>query len=327
MITLNGYTLDQFQRCKRLYRIGLTHISEKWYPQSLLGACLRHAIFHLSAGKLLEYVSDTAVQFFLSAARNPGLDTPHGIDVYALSMDYTSIIRNVLEHLSRTTLYTLHEIKPKRISDDVYWEFLSRADDMGVLHRWQFVDYIPEDVLPELHSWEVFGDIAAMESPMILHLIAIGRRRKSHQESPWCRIYAHPRIANTFRFNKKSGNALEGDWKPIYFSTSNNNTARTWVNWMERDGAAQPLIKDIHVKEISANDRQRFKMDVLVEAEAMEKVSHHDPKNLPMSRYACDHPYTCPHQYYCYTYGVTLDSVGMYKTRSKKVGGSEVVKV
>lgn len=320
MITLNGYKVEQFQRCKRLHRIGITHRLTLWRPSSLLAACLRHAIFDLSSGKPLQEVSSTAVNYFLSAARSPGLDVG-GIDAYTLAMDFTAIIRNVLEHLSRVPLLKLYHIIPKKLSEDVTWEFLSQSDESGALHMWAFPDYIPEDPLGELHSWRVFGDIAAEGAPMTLHMVAIGARSKAHQNSPWCKVYAHPRVANTFRFNKVSGRKLEGDWKPVYFSSNRSNTAKAWVDWMERDGAIQPLMAHLSIKEASRSDSQTFMRDVLTEARQIASIGTvHDPKTLPMGRYACDNPYICPHQYYCYTSGMTLDGAGMYTkidTRSK----------
>lgn len=306
--------MAQWQRCKRLTRIGLTHRIARWRPSSLAGACLRHAIYNISRGTDAQEATDKAVMFFMSAGRDPGLDVPSGIDVYTLAMDYVAIIRNVVEALSRGTILRMHDIPSVMITKDISWKFMAHRDDAGVLHRWDFVDYIPQDPMEDLHSWEVFGDIAAMDSPMVLHYVAMGRRSGSHQSSPWCRTYAHPTVANIFRFNKNSGEGLKESWKPVYFSGNRKNTSEKWVNWMERDNAVAPLIKDINVSQVSAEDMKDFRQDVIAECQAMQEVtSRTNPRVLPKSRYGCDHPYICQHQAYCYDRKASLDSLGIYK--------------
>jgi len=312
---LNGYMLGQWQRCKRPQLISKTHTLTKWRPQSLLSACLRHAIFNLSNGQALDKVAVTACNNFLSAAKNPGLDV-YGIDTYTLSMDYLAIIRNVLEYLSRITLLTLREIPNQSLALNVWWQFLSHMDESGVLHRWKFVDYIDEDVLPELHSWEVFGDIAAAQAPMTLHLVSIGQRRGCHQNSPWCRIYAHPKLPNIHYFKKRKGE-LAGEWKPVWFSGNSNNSPKEWVDVMMRDNAVDEVIRHIQVKEVAKEHIALFDKDVLFEAAQMKEYDKSDPRDLPLSRYACDHPYACPHQLFCYNLKLTLDNAGIYTRKQR----------
>jgi len=309
---VHGYSVSLFQRCKRPLAISKTHNLRKWRPQSLLSACMRQAIFQLSNGMELEKASQTAVNEFMALAENPGLDLV-GIDTYCLTQDYCAIIRNILEYLSRLTLLTLKEIPPLQLAPDIRWQFLSHRDETGALHRWEFVDYINDDVRDHLHSWEVFGDIAAAECPMTLHLVAIGRRDGSHQHTPWCRIYAHPSLANIFKFQKAKGTKLEGDWKPVWCSANQKNTPKTWIDLMIADNVISPLVRHVSVKEVSKDNRKLFIRDALAEAASMSQIMKDkvDPKMLPMSRYACDHPYICPHQFYCYT-PATLDSAGIY---------------
>lgn len=318
MLYLNGYTIGQFQRCKRPHAIARTHRLSKWRPQSLLGACLRMAIFSLSNGFEIEKVTSDAVNYFLSNARNPGLDVT-GIDTYTLASDYCSIIRNVLEYLSRLTLLPLHEVSPISLSSTIYWQFLSHMDETGSLHRWKFVDYIEEDFTPELHSWEVFGDIAAADVPMTLHLVAIGQRRAQHQHSAWCKVYAHPNLANVYQFQRRDGGKLQGEWKAVWFSGNSQNNSKDWVDMMLRDNAVEGLIKHISIKEVSKEHQDLFEKDALIEGELMEQIhkAKMDPRDLSMSRYACDHPYTCPHQLYCYT-NAKLENAGIYESKVKE---------
>ena len=283
-----------------------------WRPQSLLSACLRQAIIHLSNGQALNEVTARAVNYFLAVTKNPGLDV-RGVDTYTLAMDYCAIIRNVLEYLSQLTLLSLREIPPVSLTSSLQWQFLSHRDESGTLHRWKFVDYINEDITDELHSWEVFGDIAAAEMPMELHLVAIGQRKQQHQHSPWCKVYTHPKLLNVFRFQKKSGDGLEGDWKPVWYNQNQNNP-KQWVDLMISDNIVDNLIRHVSVTELPQEHLDLFMRDVLAEAETMEAVYKTEPKKLPMSRYACDNPYPCPHQLYCYT-NATLDSAGIYEAK------------
>ena len=318
MITVNAHQIGLWQRCKRPYLISRTHKYDLWRPQSLLAACMRLAILNLSNGKSLEDVQVTATNNFLSYSRTPGLDV-HGIDTYTLAMDYCSIMRNVLEYLSRLTLLNLVEIPPIQISPSVTWQFLACRDESGILHRWDFIPYLPDKdgIITELHQWDVFGDVAAYDSPMQLHLVAIGQRNGCHQASPWCRIYSHPRVANIFRFQKRSGTQLEGEWKPLWFAGSKLNNSKTWVDLMERDNVIETLVKHVNITQVTEQDKKNFLRDILYETSTMQATSGLEPRDVPMSRYACDHPFICPHQQFCYS-SLGLDEVGVYIKKSKE---------
>src|SRR5215813_1147957 len=126
------------------------------------------SIFNISNGEDHDKATSKAVNYFLSLAKNPGLDVEHGIDTYTLAQDYCSIIKNIIELLSRLPLPRLQDIPHLTISPSITWSFLSHRDETGTIHRWKFVDHLPNDISSELHSWEVFGDIAAADSPMVL---------------------------------------------------------------------------------------------------------------------------------------------------------------
>lgn len=271
-------------------------------------------MFQLSDGVDPVKVASDASLYFMSAAKNPGLDVS-GVDTYTYASDLIACLKNIIEYLSRTTLLHLSHIQPRQLSygSDITWNFMSTIDDSGVLHRWKTVDSIPSDPIEQLHGWEVFGDMAALEAPMTLHLIAIGRRDGSHQRSPWCKTYAHPTVANTYKFQKVSGDELSGkQWRPVYFAANNKNTPSDWVDWMQRDKAIDPLIQHINVSEVSKYHVSRFYRDVAYEYRSMKEFEKTDIRLIPMSNYACDKPYICPHQSFCYNESVTLDQIGVY---------------
>lgn len=312
---INGHTLTQFQRCKRPIAISQTHNITKWRPQSLLSACLRMAIFNLSNDGNLEKATTRAVGHFLNVAKNPGLDVV-GVDTYMLAMDYCAVIRNVLEYLSRLTLLSLRAVPDVSLSATDKWRFLSHMDESGVLHKWKFVDHLSKDITADLHSWEVFGDVAAAEAPMMLHVLAVGKRDGSHQNSPWCRVYAHPNLANIYKFQKKSKEKLDGEWKPKYYTDNSQNTPAKWVDLMLADNVPETLIQHVSIKEVSAEHQKLFDRDVAYEVNVIHSVVKADPRTIPLSRYVCDKPYPCPHQFYCYNTNLTLDNAGIYTRKS-----------
>ena len=318
-MTLNGHKLALWQRARRRYAIENAYRYRRWHPQSLFSFVMRHAIFQLSNGGDLELISNSAVNQFLGAVKQPGLDVPQGTNTYTLAMDFASCIRTILEYLSRLTLLTLCERETISITDNLNWSMLAHEDESGVLHRWKFVDYISQDeIVRELHSWEVIGDIVVAKSPMMLHLVSIGRTHNSRRLTPWCRAYKSPAIVGMYRFQKKSGNPLEGDWKPVYFADNPKSKAPDWIDLMLEDNAAEPLVQHIQVKEPDQIHADNFYRDLDYEYNQLSSSGIDstqpvfDPMSLPMCRTACDTPYICPHQLVCYSTKLTLANSGLY---------------
>lgn len=331
-MTLNGQLLSSWQRGRRRFAIEQTHRVRKWRPTSLLSSCLRAAIIQLSSGADPNTVSDFAVNRFMSYANTPGLLVLEGTDTYTLAMDLCATIRTIIEYLSRLTLLTITLKPPIRISntDNLSWSFQSHVDESSVLHRWSFVDHInPDLIYKELHSWPVIGDITASSSPMQLHLINIGRTEGSRRASPWCRAYKSPTIHGLFRFRKRSGNGLVGDWKPIYFADNPKSSAQDWVDVMVDDAnLPEDLIQHIHVKEPSETHASNFFRDLRYEhQQIVESISLlHDPFSLPMCRNNCDAPYPCPYQDVCYHVEPNiklLDTLGPYERISTNSSSSD----
>lgn len=318
-----GYLLHLWQTCRRKFLLESIYRRLKWHPQVLFSACLRKAVFDLSSGKDKHQASTSAVNYFISNVKHPGLDGIEGLDTYTLAMDFVATIRTIIEHLSRITLLTLRTKPNVQLSPGLDWSFLSSEDESGVLHRWKFVDYITEDnLVRELHSWELFGDLALSKSPMMLHLISIGRRESSHRISPWCRAYKSPMIANQYRFQKKGGNSLDGSWKPIWFSDNADNDPEVWVDFMLNDGVIESanLVRHVAVKEPNDVHIANFLRDLTTESDQIYRTLgkvRSDPFLLPLSRPACDTPYPCPHQDLCYSVNPSEELVksGLYERR------------
>lgn len=269
----------------------------RWHPKSLFDSVMRKAVFAISSGVSFEDVSCSARTQFLDAARSPGLSVEN-CDVYTLSMDYCSIITNAIYALQRIAMPVLAAAAPVDIAEGVQWKFLSPVDDSDTFHRWIFVDsWDDERFTSELHSWYTFGDIAAAQSPMQLHVIEIGQRRNGRMVSPWSRAHIHPIIAGRFRFTDVKGK----EWKPMFFA-DNRISSEEWVGQMEREGITESLIHHVSIAQPKQKHVEDFKRQVLRELSEMQIVNEtvSDDMELPMSRGSCDFPRPCPFLEVCY---------------------------
>ncbi len=307
---INGYTIHSWQRCKRRYKLEQTYRYKKWAPSVLFSAVMRSAIIALSTGVEKQLVTINTVNNFLKQVREPGLIQAEGIDVYKLAMDYTAMIRTQIEYFSRMSLLTLSKPKQVLISSNVSWSFLSQADESGVLHRWRFVDFINDNsITTDLHSYELFADLALSGMPMTLHMVSIGRRDHDHHVSPWCKAYKSPAM-NMYKFQKKSGSGLSDNWKPIYFADDIDMDPSTWVNQMIEDNIIDNLVQHINITEPSDVHVLNLKRDL--NYELMGILSNYTVPwyELPMSRSACDSPYVCPHQELCFSLNPEAELAG-----------------
>lgn len=314
-LVLNGHQLDLWQRGRRRYAIERLYRYKRWHPTSLLSYLLRYALFRQSQGMPTEEAASRATSGFMTAAKSPGLDCPAGTNTYQLAVDICAQIKTILEYHSRTVLLTLKDHEPVQVSPGLSWSFLSYPDESGVLHKYIFCDAISDDeVMKAFHSWAVIGDIILAKSPMTIHFIAIGQTHNSRRISPWCRAYKSPTVANLIRFQKRSGSALEGDWKPIWLSDNPNSNHAAWVSRMIEDKITEKLVKHMTVREPDQKHIDGFHRDLDYEYNQIMQQEDYlsDPMYFPMCRAACDTPYPCPHQHVCYSLETTLDNSGSY---------------
>jgi hypothetical protein len=298
---INGHSISLWQKCKRRYQLEHQYRYLLWHPNTLFSATMRNAIMALSSGVEKQLVTMNAVNTFLQNVKQPGLLRVEGVNTYKLAMDYAAMIKTQIEYLSWVTLLTLKKPAKFAYSADFSWMFLSQADDSGVLHRWRFVDYINDDTITtETHSYELFADLALSGMPMTLHMVSIGRRDHDHHVSPWCKAYKSPAM-NMYKFQKKSGNGLSDNWKPIYFADDIDMDASTWVSQMLEDNIIDNLVQHINITEPSSVHVLNLKRDL--NYELMDILQNYTIPwfELPMSRGACDSPYICPHQPLCFS--------------------------
>lgn len=256
---------------------------------------MRRAVIEISNGADHSTVAKLARSSFLEVCRSPGLAVEN-VDTYTLAQDYCAAITNILQYLSAIPLLSVRRPEPVHIADDLEWEFLSYADDSGLLHRWIFADVWDSDRFSsELHSWYTFGDMAASEMPMQLHVVEIGRRRESHLVSPWCRTYIHPVIAGRFKFTDLQGS----QWKPLYFSDSHAESAE-WIEQMKREGLTQKLVHHPMIREVKPEHVQQFRQQLISEWQDIQRAASIPTLELPMSRPSCDLPTPCIFREMCY---------------------------
>ena len=241
------------------------------------------------------YAAREACTRFRQAATNPGLDT--GSDPWTLTQDYCAALETILEAAGRTQVPQFGAMPPVALGDGATWAvraFYTSAE--GRLVRWASVDRTDDAaVARELHSWHVFGDMATTGLPLTLNLVELGTYRAGHRYSWWTRTFAHPAIPRQFKFRSRSGGALQGAWRGVWFRDSGLDPAE-WVDLMARDGIR--LVHTLEVQPISEAAREEFRRQVLLEAARLAALGSWT--SVPMFRAACDWPGTCPWQHKCY---------------------------
>jgi len=299
---LTSHSLSSFQRCPRRYALEREFHVERWRPKVLLETLLRQGIFHLSNGGDVETLTEELCTRFLESAARPGLDI--GGDPYCLARDMCAIISTVLEAVSRMVLLA---VRPGQlVAGNPDWQVTAWRDESGLLHRWICAERWDEDTkYQQLHSWSVFGDCAAAQLGMTLHVIEIGRYSRGHQLSPWCRAYRHPAILGKYRFRKVDGTPLESSWIPVWFQDSDKNEASTWVDLMQADKLE--LIHHLNIREPLQEHVEQFRREIAVEARRIEALGTW--RDEPMRRTSCDLP-MCPWQPVCYGPPVDVESIG-----------------
>ena len=219
---LNHQLLTTFQRCKRRYALERDWKVDRWRPRQLFEKLWREAVYRMSNGEAPNQAAQEACTLFLEQAARPGLDIL--TDPYTIARDYCSIFCTSLEAISRAGLLS-YELGPEVPIGDHAWQTSAFVDESGLLHAWFAVERWDRDTMAQkLHSWEVFGDCAANQVGMTLHVIEIGRMAGGHQHTPWARIYAHPAIHGHHRFQQTDGTKLEGAWKPKWYQDATRTT-------------------------------------------------------------------------------------------------------
>jgi hypothetical protein len=291
---LDSRALTTAQLCPRRWALEKAEPRGRWHPKSLFDAILRQGILALSSCTPKAQVTLEAQARFRTIAKSPGLDTL--ADPWTLSQDFCACLETILEALSRLTLLQVSPGPMARLGAELEWRVSAFADESGALHRWATVERADSDTLArELHSWHVAGDMAAAGVPLTLHLIEIGSQRAGRRHSPWCKTFKHPVVAGHYKFRGRGGEALKGDWKPVWYAQAPQDASK-WVDLMQGDRLA--LIHHLEVKQLSAAQSDEIKAQIYEEAKRLSILGHW--REIPMSRPSCDWPYTCPHQFRCF---------------------------
>ncbi len=293
---LSAPSLTTWDRCDRRWIFEQHWKPRRWHPKALFDKVLRSAILNLSQGVDKSTISIRAQTHFQTFAADPGLDLL--TDPWTLAGDYCAMLRTIVEKISRESMFALRP-GPKIFLDPEIpaWQVTAFQDDTGTLHRWATVESIDQDTLArELHSWAVFGDIAAANVPMNLHLVEIGSTRNGHRHSPWCRIYKHPAIPGRYKFRSVQGRKLAGGWEPKWLSQMRDFDISLWVDLMDQDELN--LIQSFHVKQPPAGPVDLWKAQLAVQAKEMDRDK--DPFSILGRRSSCDWPTLCPWQTFCF---------------------------
>lgn len=315
---LDASILTTYQGCKRKFILNSQWRSRKWRPHTLFDACLRRAIVKISDGLDPVEAASDARAWFMQTAANPGIETLD--NPFIVAKDWCAMLDTILRALGKLTLLTLKDVPQIRLNSWLWWRPLCHQDDSGQLHRWITVDsWSQDDLMRELHSWFVTGDICLTRSPMMLHVIEIGRMYKGRRASPWARAWRHPGIPSLrLRFKKKDGGDLK-TWKPVYLSDrESDKDADSWVEQLYSEQVAQHLMHHIAINlppDSICADTQR---QVLLEALAIRDLEGENPsyKSLPMSRAMCDGLTPCHFQPVCFNDKlVEINTLNLYTAR------------
>ena len=292
---LSAPSLTTWDRCDRRWIFEQHWRPRRWHPKALFDKVLRGAILALSSGVDKAKVSLGAVTEFQRIAADPGLDLL--TDPWTLAGDYCAMLRTIVEKVSRGILLTIRP-GPKIDLGGLEWQATAFQDESGTLHRWATVESIDPDTLArELHSWAVFGDVAAASVPMVLHLVEIGTTRNGHRHSPWCRIYKHPAIPGRYKFRSVQGRKLAGGWEPKWLSQMRDFDISLWVDLMDQDELQ--LMQHFQVKQPPTEAVERWRTQLAAQASQMSPNT--DPFSILGRRGSCDWPTICPWQHVCFS--------------------------
>lgn len=285
----------------------------KQRPRALFNTCLEQMVLSISRGEDPQRAGLTAYTNFVTAAREPGLDVPHGTTVYDLAMDFACALRVVAEILKRMVLLPLKLAAPVNfiMADDSGYTWMPESfeDESGALHWWHAIESYDMDTLTRYgHSW-IWGDMAACRAPLTLHLVEIGYVRHGHLHGDLTRIYQHPTVAK-YQFQKKDGKELTLGWKVKWLQDLGPKIMpeSRWCDLL-RDNHVEP-IHHVTLKQPEEWQYDEFVNEVVAESDRLAQLPEYW-RDVPKWRNSCDRG--CPHQPLCYgPKGATPENVGGY---------------
>jgi nitrite reductase/ring-hydroxylating ferredoxin subunit len=327
-VILDAHAVTSHQTCRRDYLLALDYQVIRYRAKSLFDSLLRRAIIRLSAGDAAASVCADARTAFLTAAANPGLDLPAGADPYAIAKEWCAMLDTVPRAIARLVLLTVKPSAIVQLSPSVGWRVLANMDDTGTLHRWITVDRWDGDALArEMHGWYVFGDMAMLGAPLMIHAIEIGGVRHGRRASAWSRGWRHPHTPNLgwLRFRHTDGSAMKG-WTPVYLADhAHDITADEWVDAMTKDGEALARVHHVTLNAPDEATCEDTRQQLVVLAREMEQAAVERGSTTwraaAMSRGACDGMVPCRWQHACYSPATGTDAVtdptstGLYRRR------------
>lgn len=323
---LDAHAVTSHQDCRRSYLLHLDYQRIQYRAKSLFDSQLRRAILRLSTPPpppVADICADARTAF-LTAAANPGLDLPPGADPYAIAKEWCALLETIPRAIARLVLLTLKPSATVQLFPSVGWRVLANMDDSGTLHRWITVDRWDADALArEMHGWYVFGDMAMLGAPMMIHAIEIGAVRNGRRASPWCRGWQHPHTPNLgwLRFRHADGTGFKG-WTAVHLADhAHDITPDEWVDAMWKDGEALARVHHVLLNApddaVCEDTRAQLLMLASEMTQAAVERGSTTWRAVPMSRSACDGMVPCQWQDACYAPADVTDptTTGLYRLR------------
>jgi hypothetical protein len=316
---LDAHAMTTWQSCQRRHALEADWRVIRWRPSHLFANLLRRAIFSLSNAGDWESLAADAKASFLQTAANPGLDLPPGANPYTIARTWSGMFDTILASVAKTPLLTVRESPAIALSPSVTWQPRSWRDESGQLHRWLTIDDWDESAFArEMHSWRTIGDIAATRSPMMIHVIEIGRATAGGRSCPWSRAWRHPGLRTLpYRFRKPTGGELSSGWLPYHYNDTRDD-AMEWAGRLVAEGEYERATHHLMMESPTDAQASAVVRDVLVESLAMRNSAERSWRDIPMSRGACDAWTPCPYLPACYGNDTSdLVTLGLFQRRGK----------
>lgn len=290
-MSLSAEMLDSYDRCERRFAFSREWESKSISPLSLLYRALESAI-------QAEDPEQVAKDITLEVAQKSELQT--GNENAFMIIRHCGFLAGIIATALREKFGLMTRLPPKHTTN-FEWESNLFQDHNGRNHRIVLVSHLDDDrIRAEAHGWATIGELAALESPLILTSIIIGASRKGRKHSAWTKGYLHPQN-RSLRFAKRErGNGFTSSWEECWREHKGEISTERWLGVMKEDGVLDELILSREIAYRAEDHRM-----IAARREMVEIMGRMDSasESSPMRRHSCDVTGrgSCEFQSVCYS--------------------------
>ena len=213
------------------------------------------------------------------------------LDVSAGDLSPISAVRHV-ESMAEVIALALREKfgSARRADDAKLGEHVWRSNLFicrGRPHRFVLTSHLDDDSLRSYgHGWQTIGEMAALETSIMLTAIIIGAQRSGRRHSPWAKGFLHP-VQKQLRIGRRKAAQNDGftsGWKEIWREQSDIK-ADTWLERMQADEMMGDLIVSRKLQYRGEDERMKqARREMFTLADEMGRAT----VEAPMRRSSCD---------------------------------------